>query len=72
MVAELDKFTRALDKKLRPGARVQPTDTFAKGYDRVINSLGFLENVWIGFETLNRGDVDNILTDTFWLLWDQL
>lgn len=72
MVAELDKFTRSLDKKLRPVARVQPTDTFASGHDKVKESLGFVEDVWIGFEALNREDVDNILTDTFWLLWDQL
>lgn len=66
------KLTDLFNKNLLPGQRVQPTDTFDSGYKRVIPKLALLQDVSIGFEALNRPDMNNILTGTFWEVWDRV
>jgi hypothetical protein len=65
-------LTGAFNKQLHDRERVKPTDTFSKGYDKAIKSLSLMENVWIGFETLNRPDIDEIVTQSLWRVWDEV
>lgn len=71
-VANLRELTDLFNKKLLPKARIKPTDTFESAYKKVVEALGFLQDIYIGFESLNRPDLDNILTETFWKVWDRV
>lgn len=65
-------FNMEFDKRLLPGARVKPTDSFALGKQRVESSLRWLNQVWMGFEVLNRADIRQMVDDSLWRLHDQL
>lgn len=71
-VANLDTLTRTFTNKLLPGKRVRPGDTFNRGYDKVTEALGFLQDVYIGFEALNKREMNDILTETLWKVSDRL
>lgn len=71
-VANLGKLTNLSNKKLLPKARIKPTDTFESAYKKVVEALEFLQDIYIGFESLNRPDLDNILTETLWKVWDRM
>lgn len=72
MVANVDTLTATFTNKLRPRHRVDPGDTFNRGYGKVTESLGFLQDVYIGFEALNRPDMDSILSETLWKVWGRV
>lgn len=71
-VSYLPDFIQTFDKYLDQKSRVKPTDSFDDGYNKVQKSLDWLQKVWLGFEALNREDVDNVLTITLWKTWDEL
>lgn len=71
-VANLRELTDLFNKKLLPKKRINPTDTFESAYKKVVEALEFLQDIYIGFESLNRPDLDNILTETFWKVWDRV
>lgn len=71
-VANVDTLTSTFTNRLRPRERVSPGGTFNRGYDKVTEALGFLQDVYIGFEALNRPDMDNILTETLWKVSDRV
>lgn len=71
-VANLGRLINLFNNKLLPKARIKPTDTFESAYKKVVQALEFLQDIYIGFESLNRPDLDNILTETFWKVWDRV
>lgn len=71
-VSYLPDFIQKFEKYLNQKYRVKATNSFDDGYNKVQESLNWLQNVWLGFEALNRDDVDNLLTLTLWKAWDVL
>lgn len=57
---------------LKPKKRVDPAGTFDDGYNKVQETLELLQNVLLGFEALNRPDMDDRITETYWQVWDIL
>lgn len=71
-VANLEELTYMLDKALDQKSRVNPTGTFGEGYSKARRTIDMLDNVYLGFEVLNRPDIGNLMEESFWQVWDVL
>ncbi|KAJ0120698.1 hypothetical protein J7T55_015430 [Diaporthe amygdali] len=63
-------FTLRCNTILAAKWRIRPTDDFDGGYRKFQECITWVQDIWLGFEALNRPDMDNILTETLWQVWD--
>lgn len=71
-VANSEDLTQMFDKALGQKKRVNPAGNFGEGYSKARLNIDMLENVYLGFELLNRPDVGNLMEESFWQVWDVL
>lgn len=71
-VANLEELIYMFDKALDQKSRVNPTGNFGEGYSKARRTVDMLDNVYLGFEVLNRPDIGNLMEESFWQVWDVL
>lgn len=71
-VSNPTEFTLRCNAILAAKWRIRPTDNFDGGYRKFQECITWVQDIWLGFEALNRPDIDNILTETLWQVWDVL